>query len=112
MDDQEKQIRDIFEEWLEDEDCNDWRDIIIIVSNYKNHPSISENARAGIDFLLGTINGEKCNRCNEWRAFNWMRNYANAYVNGDKLPLYTPNPFAKKCTSCLWASVMTNTTPE
>lgn len=112
MEEQETAIRDIFEDWLDDEDYNDWHLTIVNLNKYKHNLSISENAKSGIDFLIGTINGVSCNECNEWRAFAWLHNYAIAYVNRDELPLYKPNPYSKKCTRCLWTSVMSNQTSE
>jgi hypothetical protein len=88
-----EELRSLFEEYVSDADIypSGWKHIVMRLQRIANHDPRSpfdENARYGFNYLDVAVMNRICDECGDLKAFEWMKAFAQAWLDGVQLPQF------------------------
>jgi hypothetical protein len=94
-----QEINKLFQDYVADSDKypSGWKHTVTRLQRIANLNPLSpfdDNAKAGFNYLEIVVMCRICDKCEDNKAFEWMKSFAKAWVDGTELP--------KFCHSCFF----------
>jgi hypothetical protein len=94
-----QEIKKLLQEYVADPDLypSDWKHIVTRLQRIANQNPLSPfdlNSKAGFNYLEICVMCRVCDKCGDIKAFEWMKVFARAWLDGAELP--------KFCHSCFF----------
>jgi hypothetical protein len=85
-------VSDMFTRIANDPDKypSDWKHMVMNLSNISNttRDFFSEDAREGFNYLAEVVYCTICDKCNDEKAFVWLKTFARAWIHQEELPKF------------------------
>lgn len=98
----ETRVSDMFTHIANDTDKypSGWKHIVMELSDISNTTSdiFSKDARSGFNYLAEVVFTTICSKCNDTKAFIWLKSFAYAWIHKEELPKFPTNCYFSEAT--------------